>query len=175
MGSTAKKEIMAEGKFLRLCREGRWEWVERVNCTGVVMILAMTPENKVLLVEQYRVPAKKFVIEFPAGLVSDNGEQESLETAARRELLEETGYEAEKMIFLSEGPPSAGMSPEVISIFLATGLKKTGEGGGDHTESILVHEIPLAAVEAWLKEEQGKGKWVDPKVYAGLYLLRGRG
>lgn len=172
MSSTNPKKILGEGKFLRLCQEGRWEWVERVNCTGVVILVGKTPEGRVLLVEQYRFSCKRNVIEFPAGLVGDLSQEESLEAAAGRELLEETGYQAESFRSLTEGPPSAGMSPETVTFFLATGLKKVGQGGGDETEQICVHEIPVPEVETWLKSQQEKGKWVDPKVYAGLYFLQ---
>lgn len=164
--------VLYRGRFLQLKERQGWEWVERVNCTGVVMLVARTPEGKVLLVEQYRIPVGAPVIEFPAGLVGDGaGHGEDLATAARRELLEETGYEAGVLEFLSEGPPSAGLSPEAITIFLASDLKRVGEGGGDATETILVHEVPEGEVEAWLEAKQREGCRVDPKVYAGLYFL----
>jgi len=170
---TAKNKVtLYEGKYLRLCLEDRWEWVERVNCTGVVVIVGKTPENRAILVEQYRIPAKTSVIEFPAGLVGDNGRCEALQTAAERELLEETGYSAAEWALVAEGPPSAGMSPETISIFLAKGLKKIGPGGGDHTESIIVHEVEMGEIDAWLKRQTDAGKQIDPKIYAGLYFLR---
>lgn len=165
------KRILGEGKYLRLREAEGWEWVERVNCTGVVMILAMTAEKKVVLVEQYRVPVGASVIEFPAGLVGDCETGECMESAAKRELLEETGYLAREFTLVAEGPPSPGMSPETISIFLAQGLKKQDEGGGDPTESIVVHEVPLADVESWLRTQSAQGKRIDPKIYAGLYFL----
>lgn len=72
MNPTGKKEtrpiILHEGDFLRLIREGEWEYIERNNCRGIVIILAMTDDERVILVEQYRQPVHKRVIEFPAGL-----------------------------------------------------------------------------------------------------------
>jgi len=172
MESAKNKVTLYQGKYLRLCEENRWEWVERVNCTGVVMIVAKTADDKAILVEQYRIPAKTSVIEFPAGLVGDIERSEALAVAAERELLEETGYSAAELSLVAEGPPSAGMSPETITIFLAKGLKKVGPGGGDHTESIIVHEVPMNEIDAWLKRQTDVGKQIDPKIYAGLYFLR---
>ena len=169
----AGKKILYEGKFVRLICEGTWEFIERRNATGIVIILAVTEEGKVLFTEQHRVPVGERVIEFPAGLVNDHGSEnhETLETAAMRELLEETGYMAEKVVPIFSGPANAGWSRDMISIFKAVGLKKTGKGGGDETECITVHEVPLKQVPGWLHRMRAKGMFVDPKVYAGLYFL----
>lgn len=162
------------GKFLRVINEQGWEYVERSNCSGIVVIIAVTEDQKLLLVEQFRIPVKKPVIEFPAGLVGDlhENQDELLETAAKRELLEETGYTAAYMNFLIEGPPSAGLSAEILTFFLATGLQKITAGGGDHTESIKVYEIPINDVDAFLTGKQKQGVLIDPKIYSGLYFLK---
>ena len=112
------------------------------------------------------------VIELPAGLAGDAPGQagEDLAQAARRELYEECGYEAGQLELLTEGPPSAGLSSEYISLFKATGLRQTGPGGGDASEAITVHKVPLAEVHAWLEARRGEGLMIDPKVYAGLYF-----
>lgn len=172
MASNREKEILYQGKYLQLCRSENWEWVERIGCSGVVVILPLTDKGEVVLIEQFRVPVQKRVIEFPAGLVGDlEAADESLETAAQRELIEETGFSAGRLTRLVEGPPSAGMSPESIDIFVATELTKVGEGGGDETEDITVSLVPLAEVDAWLEKKSVEGYLIDPKVYAGLYLL----
>ncbi len=163
-----------EGKFIRLVNDNNWEYVERTNCTGVVVIVAMTRQNELIFTEQYRPPVKKHVIEFPAGLVNDLGELklESNETAAMRELLEETGFQADEMTTLTVGPTSAGLTNELITILLATNCDKIAEGGGDDTESIVVHLVPIANAEQWLKGTEKRGCLVDPKVYAGLYFAQ---
>ncbi len=169
-------EILGAGRFARLVRRGRWEWVERVNAGAIVCMVPVTAEGKVVLIEQFRTPLGMRVIEWPAGLVGDEAgaEEESLETAAQRELLEETGYQAGELIYLTEGPPASGLSSEVVTFFLAKGLKKVGEGGGDGNEDITVHELTMGQVHEWLEEKRAAGVMVDPKVYAGLYfLLRG--
>ena len=166
--------VVSEGKFVRLLIQGGWEYVERPNCTGAVIVVAVTKTNKLLLTEQYRIPVGKPVIEFPAGLVGDRAgqEAEALEVAAIRELLEETGYEAEQILPLAGGPTSAGLTSELVWLVRAVGLAKRSAGGGEAHERITVHEVPLGDVEGWLRQQEQRGKLVDPKVYAGLYLLR---
>jgi ADP-ribose pyrophosphatase len=165
--------VLAEGNFLRLIREGNWEYVERNNCRGIVIILAMTVDERVILVEQYRQPVHKKVIEFPAGLICDDPKHknESMATAAKRELLEETGYKAQKIVKLLTGPVSSGSSADLVTVVRASGLKKVSSGGGDHTERIRVHAIPLGKIERWLKRMSAQGYLVEPKVYTGLFFL----
>lgn len=164
-------EELARGRFIRLVRGERWEWVERTNASGVVVIIAQTPERRVLLVEQHRIPVGTTVIEFPAGLAGDTDAGEALQVAAARELEEETGWRAASLEQITAGPVSAGMSSEFLTFFLARDLQRIGEGGGDESESIVVHEIEADRVHAWLQERQREGAMVDPKVYAGLYFL----
>jgi ADP-ribose pyrophosphatase len=169
---SAPKQVLFEGKHLRLLKIGHWEYVERPNASGIVGIVAITDQRRLVLVEQYRPPVGKNVIEIPAGLAGDlaGQENEDLSVAARRELFEETGYEAEKMVFVGEGVSSAGLCNEVISLFKAVGLKKTGAGTGDPTECIIVHEIPVDRVRSWLDEQRAAGKLVDLKIYSALYF-----
>lgn len=168
------REIMAEGRFLRLVRENGWEWVERTGISGVVVIAALTNEGKVLFVEQHRRPIGTAVIELPAGLAGDiaGQEGEDLADAARRELEEETGYTAERFDVMTSGPVSAGLSSEVLTFFRAVNVRRIGDGGGDESEDITVHEIPLNDAERWLAERAAAGVPADPKVFAGLYFLR---
>jgi ADP-ribose pyrophosphatase len=167
-------QTIYEGKHVRLVRRGRWEYVTRTKVTGIVAIVAVTADNKLVLVEQPRVPVGANVIELPAGLAGDvaGEETEELAAAARRELLEETGYEAATMEPLCDGTPSAGITDEVVTLFRATGLKKTGKGEGDGSEQITLHEIEVPRVDAWLQEQRSAGKHIDLKVYAGLHFLR---
>ncbi|PIQ86594.1 MAG: DNA mismatch repair protein MutT [Candidatus Omnitrophica bacterium CG11_big_fil_rev_8_21_14_0_20_45_26] len=169
------KKTLYEGKFKRLVEKDGWEYIERVNCCGIVAMLPVTDDGKVILVEQYRVPLARKTIEFPAGLAdgaNTNQSEESLEEAANRELIEETGYSAGKMIFVSNGAISGSSSSDVMTVFRATGLKKVGNGGGDQTENITVHEVPLKEIDAWLMQKSKEGFLVDHKVYAGLYVLK---
>ena len=156
-----------------MVREGDWEYIERTNCRGIVIILAMTDDQKVILVEQYRQPVHKKVIEFPAGLICDDPKHknESMITAAKRELLEETGYKAQRVVRLLTGPVSSGSSADMVTLFRAYGLTKISAGGGDHTEAIRVHEVSLPQIERWLKKMSSQGYLIEPKVYTGLFFL----
>lgn len=160
-----------EGEYLRLKKRGRWEYAERTNASSAVIVVAVTPDDRVLFVEQYRHPVQAPSIEMPAGLVGDHGTVESVETAARRELLEETGWEAEHIEYLMAGPSSSGMSNEMIAFVRARGLRRIHAGGGDETEQITVHEVPRQEAAAWLHGKLQQGYSIDPKLYAGLYFL----
>lgn len=169
-------KTLYQGKYLNFIQEGRWEYVKRNNCTGIVSVFSMKEDGTLIFTEQYRVPLKKWVIEFPAGLAGDttDASQEGLIEAAQRELEEEVGYRANELIEVFEGPPSAGLSGETIHFYIAKGLKKVGEGGGDESEQIRVHEVPFSQIDAFLAAKIKDGILIDPKFYAGLYFL-GRG
>ncbi|HRE91328.1 MAG TPA: NUDIX hydrolase [Myxococcota bacterium] len=168
----ASPEVIYSGSHIEAVRVGRWEYVRRRNSTGVVIIVAVTPAGELILVEQPRVPVGTTVIELPAGLAGDisGAEDEALETAALRELEEETGWHAKAITRLVAGPVSAGLTSEVVTFFRADGLTRIGEGGGDATEDITVHHVPLAEVPAFIAQRVAAGAMVDPKVFAGLYF-----
>ena len=165
----ARKQVLGEGKWLRLLKRGRWEFVERLNCSAVVAMIAVTRENEVILVEQYRPAVGRRVIELPAGLVGDVDGDHSKERAAKREMAEETGFRPHRVEFLVELPASAGLTSETTSLYRCTGLRRVGEGGGDETENIKVHLLPIGKAAAWLERRVKRGALVDAKVYAGLY------
>lgn len=164
-------QTLFNGRFLRLNRRGSWEFAERTNAGSAVIVVAVTPADTVLFVEQFRVPIGCRSIEMPAGLVGDLGQEEPIEEAARRELLEETGWHAERIEFLMAGPSSSGMSNEIIAFVRARGLRRVHAGGGDESENITVHEIARAEVARWLDGRRRAGFSIDPKLYAGLYFL----
>jgi ADP-ribose pyrophosphatase len=169
----APVETLCEGRWLSLRKRGRWEYAERNNPGGAVIILAVTPEDRVLFVEQYRVPILQNTIEMPAGLVGDLAGQadESALLAARRELEEETGWRCQRLEFVHRGPSSSGMSTEMITFVRAWGLEKVGPGGGDETENIVVHEVPRREAAAWLFARAAEGYSIDPKLFAGLWFI----
>jgi ADP-ribose pyrophosphatase len=168
----APAETLYEGQWLRLRHRGRWEYAERTHGKGMaVIIVAQTPEDRVLFVEQYRVPLGARTIEMPAGLVGDDHAHDTLEAAARRELIEETGWEPGEVDVLLVGPTSSGMSNERIAFVRARNLKKVGEGGGVDNEDIVVHAVPRKEAPAWLMRKQAEGYELDLKLWAGLWML----
>ena len=165
-------EIIYDGQWLRMLRRGRWEYVERTHGKGMaVIIIAVTPADEVLFVEQYRVPLGARTIEMPAGLVGDDNAADTLASAAHRELVEETGWAPGRVEVLLTGPTSSGMSSERIAYVRASNLVKVGAGGGVDDENIIVHRIPRERAPAWLMEKQREGFELDLKLWGGLWMI----
>lgn len=171
----ATKTTLGEGHYLRLVSRDTYEYVERVNATGVVCIAAVTDDDLLVFIEQYRHAVDCNTIELVAGLVGDQEAGESMETAARRELEEESGYAADAWECLMTGPSAGGMSSSLVTFYLAQGLQRVGAGGGvDEHEDLTVHEVPLCEVSSWLRGQEAAGKLVDPKVFVGIHAIRER-
>ena len=160
---------MWQGRFIAAVRDGRWEYVRRARGIRAVVILADTDDGHIILVEQHRVPIGRRCLELPAGLIGDGEEQDSVESAARRELEEETGYSADSIEPLGDYYSSPGMVSEGFTLVRARGLKKVGEGGGIDGEDIAVHLVPRADVARFVEERRAAGVGIDVK----LLLLLG--
>jgi ADP-ribose pyrophosphatase len=167
---TGEPEIVWQGKYILVKKLGTWEFVGRTRGVSAAVILAID-DGHVILVEQYRVPIAGQCLELPAGLVGDEEEGEETSTAAIRELEEETGYRAERVVNLGRFHASPGMSSEGFTLLRAEGLVKVGEGGGVDGEDILVHRVPLAEVPAFIEGKRAEGAAMDVK----LLLLLGAG
>ncbi len=164
--------VVYEGRYQRMIVRGTWEYSERTHAGGLAaIIVAVTPEDRVLFVEQFRVPLQARTIEMPAGLVGDIDAGESIEVSAIRELEEETGWTAAHAEVLMVGPTSSGASNEKVAFVRATGLRKVGAGGGDASEDITVHEVPRIGAAAWLAARLGEGYELDAKLWAGLWMI----
>jgi ADP-ribose pyrophosphatase len=161
-------EVVWSGRFIEAKRLGKWEFVSRTRGVSAAVILAVE-DGHVLLVEQYRVPLGAPCLELPAGLVGDEEEGEAVETAAIRELEEETGYRAERMVDLGRFHASPGMSSEGFTLLRAEGLSKVGRGGGTVGEDIAVHRVKLEDVPAFAAARRAEGVAIDAK----LLLLLG--
>jgi ADP-ribose pyrophosphatase len=170
VSADSRERLLYEGRHLSLKQTGSWEYVERRGKAGGVMVVAVTPDAKLLLVEEYRPPVGGRVVSLPAGLVGDEGAPEEPSEAAARELREETGYEAATLEFLGGGPSSPGLASETVSFFLARGVRRAGEPTAE--EEITLHLVTLRAVRDWAQEQARGGALIHPLLWAGLYLAK---
>lgn len=168
----APEEIMWAGRFITAKTRGKWEYVGRARGIHAAVILAIDDAadgRHVLLIDQYRVPLGRRCIELPAGLVGDQEEGEAPETAAARELEEETGYRPARLESLGQYYSSPGMVSESFTLFRAYDLEKTGDGGGVDGEDIQVHRVPLSGLSERIALWRAQGYAIDVK----LLLLLG--
>jgi len=175
MRHQAPVKVLGQGRFIRLVDRDGWEFIDHPGLLGIAVIVAVTPENRLLLVEQYREPLQARVIELPAGLAGDVDGDRDLVAAARRELEEETGYTADRLERLATGPQSPGRTAFLYSFFRARDPRRIHAGGGVDAENITVHEVPLERIEEWLSAREAEGLLIDPKIWAGLYFIRREG
>lgn len=126
-------------------------------------VVAVDDQDRILLVRQHRYAIDQYQWELPAGLL-DAGE--TPEQAARRELLEETGYSAESIERMIESYSSPGCHDEKIHIYKATGLKKHADLHLDQDELLTAHERPFQEV----LEEVKNGVLKDGKTIIGVLL-----
>lgn len=181
-----ERQVMCEGRFLTLgklfYRDQRgvrrtWEAVDRrgTGSRGAVFILArIEPDDEILLVRQFRPPAGRLMLEFPAGLI-DPGEDP--ETAARRELLEETGYQGRIMRSHRPGYSSPGMTGESIAMveMIVDGdyyRSRAPEPCPEENECIEVLRVKLAGLDAAIAAEEAAGVGIDSKIYTLSAALR---
>ena len=163
---------MWEGRYISAVRDGRWEYVRRARNIRAVVILAETNAGEVVLIEQHRVPIGRRCLELPAGLIGDDdgGADDTVEAAAARELIEETGYRPERVERLGDFFSSPGMVAEGFTLVRASGLTRVGEGGGIDGEDIVVHHVRRDAIAAFIAAKRDAGVGIDVKL---LLLLGG--
>jgi ADP-ribose pyrophosphatase len=97
-------------------------------------------------------------------LVGDEQEGEEIAEAAIRELEEETGYRARRMVDLGRFHASPGMSSEGFNLLRAEGLTRVGEGGGVENEDIQVHRVKLEDVAEFVEAKRCEGARIDVKI-----------
>ena len=163
-------ETVWSGKYIKVIKDGTWEYVGCARGIEAAVILAID-DGHVLLGEQFRVPLGRACLELPAGLVGDEEAGESVLTSAARELEEETGYRADTVESLGFFHSSPGMVSEGFTLVRARGLHKVGEGGGVEGEGITVHRVPVAGIAAFVAAQREAGLAIDVK----LLLLLGAG
>ena len=162
---------MYKGKIISLRRDkallpnGNTATREVVEHNGGVCVAALTDNDEVLFVRQFRYPYMEIIPEIPAGK-RDKADEDPLQCGIR-ELKEETGATAEKFIPLGKLYPSPGYCGEIIWMYAATGLSY-GEQNPDDDEFLTVEKIPLnKAVEMILS-----GEITDAKTQAAVLKLK---
>lgn len=173
MDADAPEQIRWQGEWIVAKQRGRWEYVSRARDIRAAVILAMDgppDDRRIVLIDQYRVPVGGRVLELPAGLIGDiaGSEDEDPMATARRELEEETGYQAEHWSDCGEFYSSPGMVSESFSMIRAEGLTKVGPGGGDENEDIEVHLVPLAGMADFVARARADGLAVDVRILTVL-------
>lgn len=170
-------EVVHEGRWIRLLRREirtadgalhHWEMVERRTHGPIVAVVALTDDDEVILLRTFRVPARAWMLEVPAGLMDVAGES-PLETA-KRELLEETGYEAPRWETLMRGHFNAGLTPDEIVYFLARGARRVREPEHETLEAIEVILVPRARLAVTLRDPPPDTS-LDVKLFSLLWFL----
>jgi ADP-ribose pyrophosphatase len=173
-----KTETLFNGKYLRLkrkyfqTREGKkgvWEFIEpkTINQRSVI-IFALTKQKEVILEKIFRVPFEKFSIELPAGRFDKKGEKEI--EVARKELLEETGYKAKKLILVLRGKISSSTLEE-MSFYFAPNVELVGKPSLEEGEEIEILKIPLNKLVNFILNPPKNTK-IDVKILSILPILR---
>ncbi|MBD8003474.1 NUDIX hydrolase [Bacillus norwichensis] len=155
---TVNTEPIFEGKIISVqvdeveLPNGELAKREIVRHPGAVGLIALTDENKIVMVEQYRKPLERSLLEIPAGKL-EPGEEPAV--TAERELEEETGYRAGKMEYISSFYTSPGFANEIIHLYLATELEKVeNPADGDEDEFIELMELSLEEALECIKNER---------------------
>lgn len=164
MSDSEDEQIAWAGKWITAKRRGKWEYVSRARGIRAVVIVAIDDQDRVLLIDQPRVPLGRHCLELPAGLIGDDIDGDTVEAAAIRELDEETGYAADRIEEIGAFHSSPGMVTESFTLVRAYGLRKIGEGGGVSGEDITVHHVPMAEVPAFVAAKRAEGMAIDVKI-----------
>ncbi|AID45110.1 NUDIX family hydrolase [Candidatus Arthromitus sp. SFB-mouse-Japan] len=163
-----KKEIY-NGNFFTveklsvLLPDGNTSTRDIVRHCGAVAIIAVTQDEKILFVEQFRKPVDKVLLEIPAGKLELN---EDPLRCAIRELEEETGYTSSDVEFLGKVAMTPGFCDEVMHFYFAKNLN-VGVKGGDEDEFINVCEFTLDEVNLMIS----RGEILDSKTISGIKLF----
>ncbi|MDU1848386.1 MAG: NUDIX hydrolase [Niallia nealsonii] len=169
---TLKTEHIYSGRIIQVqvdeveLPNGKTSTRELVKHPGAVAVIAITEDNKLVMVEQYRKPLEKVIVEIPAGKL-EKGEEPAL--CARRELEEETGYDCKSLELVSSFYTSPGFADEIIHVYVAKGLTKKEDAAGlDEDEFVNVLEITLDEALELIKEQ----RIFDAKTIFGVQYLQ---
>lgn len=152
-----------------LTPEGNRTHREIVHHVPGIAILALTDDGKMLLEQQWRTPVGKVTLEIPAGKL-DERDQANAVHAAKRELNEETRYQAKNLRKISSFYTSIGFMDEYLTLYLATGLTRVShELPQDQDEQIVLKEVTLTEALAMID----RGEIEDAKTIMAIYYWQG--
>lgn len=168
---TLSSEQIFNGKIVHLqvdkvtLPDGNIATRELIKHPGAVAVIALNKENKLIMVEQYRKPCERSLVEIPAGKLEKG---EDPKQAAIRELEEETGYAARDLQYITSFYSSPGFADELLHIYFTDQLEKLDNPRkADEDEFVEVHELSLAEAQKFVADQ----KICDAKTnYAVLYL-----
>ncbi|ARM74993.1 NUDIX hydrolase [Acidianus manzaensis] len=143
---------------------GKVRETEFIKHRGSAVILPFLDKNRIIMIRQYRPVIQKWIYELPAGTVEEG--EDPLETA-KRELIEETGYEANNISHLIDFYPSPGVSNELMHLYIATNLKFVGA----HPEEYEVIEVKEISIEDALQMIKNK-EICDAKTILGILYFK---
>lgn len=129
-----------------------------------VNVIALDALNRVVLIEQFRHGTEEIILEIPGGMIDEG---EAPETAARRELLEETGYAADKFVYLGKSRPNPAIQDNWIYHFAALNCRKIQETAFDEHESVVAKLVSLDEIPQLIESE----RITHSLVLAGFYKL----
>ena len=167
--TTIKETEIYAGNYLNLMNvqvelpNGKLSNRDIIKHPGACAIIPFISENEIILVEQFRKPLERTLLEIPAGKLNKN---ESPITCAHRELEEETGYKAKDMIYLGQIATAPGFCDEIIHLFKATNLYD-GTKSCDEDEFTDIKKFTLDEMKLMIK----KGEIIDTKTISILSYL----
>ncbi len=155
---TISTENIFQGRIIQLdvdtvsLPNGHTSKRELVRHPGAVAVIALTKEGKLLLVEQYRKPLEKSIVEIPAGKLEEG---EKPEVTARRELEEETGYTTDELTWVNSFYTSPGFADELVHIYFTDNIRLLKEEiGTDEDEFVELLELTLEETEQLEKDQR---------------------
>lgn len=167
--TTIKETVIYNGNYLSLINvdvelpDGNLSNRDIIKHPGACAIIPFLNDNEVILVEQFRKPLEKTLLEIPAGKLNKN---ETPITCAHRELEEETGYKTKDMIYLGKIATAPGFCDEIIHLFKATNLYE-GKKSCDEDEFTDIKKFTLDEIKLMIK----KGEIIDTKTISILSYL----
>lgn len=150
-------------------KSGHWEFVRRKVHGRIVAVVALTPDRQIVLIKIFRVPLNGYIVECCAGLADQRGENETV--LARRELLEETGYQCDNLRPIMSGPFNAGLNADEIVFYLGTNARLVAEPQLETAEDIEVMLVPTSDLASFLTNPPN-GVRVDVKLWSLIPFVR---